>query len=146
MSKLSIVLSAFAFVLMVTPFANAQELPKAAKYENVTWYQVVYIKFKPVKADDALKIIYDHFVPADKASGREIINFDTRTGEWDHVVYFPMEDGASGLAWKVAPKGEKWWAELAKQLGGAKKAQDLLAKFYELVADRKSEIVMRRME
>ena len=146
MSKLSIVLFAFAFVLTVTHLANAQELPKAAKYENVTWYPVGYFKFKPGKVDDALKIIYDHFVPADKASGREIINFDTRTGEWHHVVYFPMEDGASGLAWKVAPKGEKWWAELAKQLGGAKKAQELYAKFNELVADSKSGIVMRRME
>ena len=146
MSKLSIVLFAIAVVLMVTQFGNAQELPKAAKYENVTWYQVVYVKFKPGKVDDALKIIYDHFVQADKKSGREIINFDTRTGEWHHVVYFPMEDGASGLAWTVAPKGEKWWAELAKQLGGEKKAQELLAKFNELVADSKSEIVMRRME
>ncbi len=146
MSKLSIVLSAFAFILMVTHFANAQELPKAAKYENVTWYEAVYIKFKPGKADDALKIIYDHFVPADKASGRKIINFDMRIGDWHHVVYFPMEDGASGLAWKVAPKDEKWWAELAKQLGGAKKARELLAKWNELVADSRSEMVMRRME
>ena len=45
MNKLSIVLFAFAFVLTVTHFANAQELPKAAKYENVTWYRVGYIKF-----------------------------------------------------------------------------------------------------
>ena len=98
MSKLSIALFTFAFVLMVTHFANAQELPKAAKYENVTWYSVGYIKFKPGKVDDGLKIIYDHFVPADKASGREIINFDTRTGEWHHVVYFPMEDGAERIS------------------------------------------------
>ena len=146
MSKFSIVLSAFAFVLMVTHFANAQELPKAAKYENVTWYQVVYVKYKPGKVDDALKIIYDHFVPAGKASGREVINFDMRTGEWHHVVYFPMEDGASGLAWKVGPKVEKWWAELAKQVGGGKEAQDLYAKYIGLIADEKSEIVMRRME
>ena len=146
MNKLSMVLSAFAFVLMMTHFANAQELPKAAKYENVNWYQVEYFKFKPGKADDALNIIYDHFVPADKAAGREIINFDTRIGEWHHVAYFPMEDGASGLAWKVAPKDEKWWAALAKQLGGATKALELLAKWGELVAETKSEIVMRRME
>ncbi len=146
MSKLSIALFTFAFVLMVIPFANAQELPKAAKYENVTWYQVVSIKFKPGKTGDALKIIYDHFVPADKASGRQYMNFDMRTGEWHHVVYFPMEDGASGLAWKVSPNGEKWWTELAKQLGGAKEAQDLWAKYLELVADSKSEIVMQRMK
>ncbi len=146
MRKFSIVLSAFAFVLMVTHFANAQELPKAAKYENVTWYQALYFKFKSGKANDALKIIYDHFVLADKASGRKFINFDMRTGEWHHVVYFPIEDGASGLAWKVAPIDEKWWAELAKHLGGAKKAQELWAKWDELVADSKSEIVMRRMD
>jgi len=57
MSKLSIVLFTFAFVLTVTHFANAQELPKAAKYENVTWYRVGYIKFKPGKVDAVSKFV-----------------------------------------------------------------------------------------
>ena len=146
MSKLSIVLFAFALVITVTPFATAQELPKAAKYENVIWYHVGYYKFKPGKVDDALKLIYDHFVPADKAAGREVLNFDMRIGEWHHVAYFPMDDGASGLAWKFAPNQEKFQAELAKQLGGVEKALELLAKWNELVVDSKEEIVMRRME
>jgi hypothetical protein len=146
MNKLSIVLSVFTFVLMVTPFANAQDLPEGTKYENVTWYTTNSVKFKPGKVDEALNIIYDHFVPAGKESGQEVISFDMRTGEWHHVVYFPMEDGASGLAWKNSPKDIEWWAELTKQLGGEKEAQDLMAQFNELIADSKSEIVMRRME
>ena len=141
-----LIIAVFVFGLVLSPSVLAKELPKAAKYENVTWYIVNHTKFKPGKVDEGLKIIYEHFVPTDRAIGRDVITFEPLTGDWDHMVFFPMEDGASGIGWKVTPKGEKWWAEMAKRLGGAEKAQDLWARFNELVAERKSEIVMRRLE
>lgn len=80
---------------------------------------------------------------ADKAAGRETINFNLVTGEWDHIVFFPMDGGASGLEWRVAPSEEKWYVELAKLAGGAAKVQELDKKFTGMIDHSKTEIVMR---
>jgi hypothetical protein len=80
---------------------------------------------------------------ADKAAGRETINFNFVTGEWDHIVFSPMDGGASGLEWRVAPSEEKWYVELAKLAGGAAKVQELDKKFTGMIDHSKTEIVMR---
>ena len=143
MKKCIALLVAVVFVFLVSPATVAQELPKATKYEKVTWYTVGYYKFKPGKTDDVQKLLTDYFIPADKASGRAVINFDYLTGDWHHVAYFPMDGGASGLEWRVAPNDEKWWAALAKIAGGVEKAQELNDKFNEMVEESKTEVAMR---
>ena len=112
---------------------DAQELPKAARISDVQWYQVTFIKFKPGKADEGRQIIADHFIKADEASGRAPTGFTLSTGEWDHVVFFPLAGGPSDLAWGVRPIDERWWAELARLEGGAAGARALVLRFNELI-------------
>ena len=127
-----------------TPGSNTTaQLPKATKYTNVTWYRVEYYKFKPARRDEAMKIIYDHYVQSDKAYG-EIIHFDGLVGEWDHIAYFRLEDGPGTLAWQVSPQAEKESAAAAKLMGGAEKVNELDNRFSDTIADFRSELVMRR--
>ena len=130
-----------AFVFISFPAINAQELPKATKYTDVTWYSVTYYKFKPGMADNALDLVYKYFVPADKATGRRVIHFDVAIGEWDHIAYFPLDEGPGDLAWEVSPSYEKLIQELVNKLGIEKYRELDLESF---VAYSKSEIVMRR--
>jgi hypothetical protein len=99
-------------------------------------YLVVYAKFKPGKAPEALKIIHEHFWPVDKKVGRKAIPFDFMTGEWDHVVYFPYDTARMD----TIPSGAEWWKALVEQEGGAEQAQKLFQSFVDLQANSKSEI------
>ena len=138
----SLILAALAFCLPIS--VRAQELPKANKFEASDWYLVTYYRFKPGKAAEARDILYDHFIPTDRAAGREVANYDTRIGDWHHIAFFPMPEGAADLEWRVNPLGERFQAELAKKLGGARQATELMDKWNALIEETKTEVVMRR--
>ncbi len=120
---------------------GAQET-EADKFTNVKWYQVFYHKFKIGKKAEGTKIIFEHFVPVDKAVGRQVIVFDHHTGEWDHLAYFLLDEGPRELEWRPfsRPIDKKWWDGLAKQEGGTEKAQELIQRFEDTLADTKWEI------
>jgi hypothetical protein len=105
---------------------------------------MTYYKFVASKAEDAKKLITDYFIPADKASGRDLINFDVRIGEWDHITIYPLEGGVARLEWNETPNDEKWWGSFAKLAGGAARAQALMDQFNESIAHSKSEVLMRQ--
>ena len=132
-----------ALVLLV-PSVSAQELPTAMMREDATYYVVSYTKFKPGMADEARKIIYDHFWPVDREMGREVIPFDHMTGEWDHVVYFPLDEGPGELAWEMSPTGEAWMAAFVEREGSMEEAEALWKRFSELVAETKTDLVMTK--
>lgn len=139
--RLLALLMVMAFAFISLPNITAQELPKATKYKDVTWYGVTYYKFKPGMAGDALNLVYKYFVPADKAAGRKVIHFDGAIGEWDHVAFFPLEGGPADLGWEVSPIYEKVIQNLVKQHGIDKFRE--IEEFQSMIAYSKSELVMR---
>ena len=145
MRRIGIFFLVVSVFLLVLP-AAAQELPKAEKRENTKYYQANLVKFKAGKADEAYGYIYDHFVPVDKKIGRKIISFDFQSGNWDHVVYFPLEEGPGELGWITSPTEEKWWVAFAEQEGGVEKAQEMMQKFQATIAASKSEIAHMHLE
>jgi len=110
----------------------------AADGAKGAWYQVYYFKFKFGEADDAMKIVSDHFLKVDQTIGRKAIPFTYESGEWDHVVYFPSVVTAGRF--DTLPSEEKWFAALAEQEGGPDKAQAILQKFLDLVTNFKKDI------
>ena len=140
MKNLAALLVMMAFVSLSLPVV-AQDLPKAAQYEEGTWYVVTYYKFKSGMTDEALDLVYKYLVPADKASGRHVIHFDIIVGEWDHVAYFPME-GPGDLIWQTEPSYVKLVQELARQ-GGMERVQEL-DKYESYIDFSRSEVVLRR--
>src|SRR5688500_9578383 len=132
--------------LVVTPsLARAQATQGTAQAEGVMWYRVSYAKFKPGMAAEARRIIYDHFWAVDKEIGREVIPFDVATGEWDHIVYFPMPGGPGELAFEDTPLGKRWQETLARREGGKDKAEALQKRFGEMILREQTEVVRRRI-
>lgn len=129
-------------VVLLAPCAAAQEMPTAEMREGANYYIVTYTKFKPGMADEARELIYNHFWPVDKTIGREVIPFDNLTGEWDHVVYFPLEDGPGELAWEMSPTNEEWMTAFIEQEGGTASAEEIQRRFSELVEESRTELVM----
>ena len=98
------------FVALPPTLVNAED------YINVNGlYKVVYAKFKPLCARRSLQILNEHFEKADKAIGRNVIPFTFQTGEWDHVVYIPIQMSADG--YDTIPPESEWRAALYKQEG-----------------------------
>jgi len=130
----------------LSPSVYAQEMPQAAEREGVTYYLARYVKFKPGKANQGRKIVYEHYKPTDQAIGLQTITFDFMTGPWDHVAYFPLEEGPSALAWEVSPQNAEWVATFAEQEGGMDEVRKIWAQYSDLVLEEQEEIVMRREE
>jgi hypothetical protein len=139
-------LLAALFLALFTPPALGQAAQPGTPIEGVTWYTVEYAKFKPGMADEARKIIYEHFWPVDKEIGREVIPFDHVTGEWDHVVYFPMPGGPGDLAFRETALGKRWFETFSRREGGKDKAAALDKRFSDMVLQTKTELVMKRFK
>jgi hypothetical protein len=137
--------AALLLALSATPILG-QGAQTAKPIEGVTWYTASYVKFKPGMADEARKIIYEHFWPVDKEIGREVIPFDNVTGEWDHVVYLPMPGGPAELAFQETPLGKRWRETFFRREGGKEKAEALEKRFSEMVLHERTEIVMKRFK
>jgi hypothetical protein len=124
----------------------AQDTPQASKYSDVKWYEITHVDYHPAKADKALEIVFDHFMPASRAAGIQaprLLEYATG-GEWDLTVIFPMEDGPSELEWELSPDGAKWIAALADQLGGAEEFEKLMADYHSMVRRHETQIVRER--
>ena len=142
MQRTFLILSA---LILAAPLpAAAQGLPTAARITGVDRYRASFAKFKPGAGTEARQIIYEHLIKADQAAGRNPITFDFVTGEWDHVVFFPLQDGPGDLVWSTRPIDERWWAELAKLEGGIQQARTLVARFEQLIERSTDQVVQRR--
>jgi hypothetical protein len=124
---------------------QSQAAPTGKPIEHVAWYKMTYLKFKPGMADEARKLIYEHFWPVDREIGREVIPFDPVTGDWDEVVFFPMPGGPSELGVQSTPWDAKWNESFMRREGGKEKAQALQKKFDDMVLQSKTDVVMRRI-
>lgn len=126
--------------LLLGNSAASQDLPKAEKYKDGEWFAIQFVKFKPGKEFAANKFIEKHFVPVDIELGRNIVGYDFVFGEWDQLVFFPMQ-GPSDIGWKMTPDGEKWFAAFSKRAGGMENAVKLMDEFSSMVADQESAMV-----
>jgi hypothetical protein len=122
---------------------TAQEALAPKKFENVSWYWMANVKFKPGKLDDGLKIINEHFAPAGNAIGMTGVRMLNHTGgQWDITLLFPMAEGPRALEWAMSPDDAKWMTELAKREKGMPNAMALWSRYSDLIA-REEGILVR---
>lgn len=136
---------AASFVLPSTVVAQQQERPEPEKHENVSWYAVVDIDFKPGKRDAALDIIRDHFAPAGRESGSPgpVMQLEHQSGEWDLTVIWHMNRGPAGMEWKTTAEGLAWQQKFAEMSGGEDKAKEIGEMFDSYIARENVTITMQ---
>jgi hypothetical protein len=133
-------------ILVVAALAGLTVSPsKAQEYIHVNgWYEVSYTKFKPTCVRRALQIIHSNFVKVDKTIGRQVIPFDFKTGEWDHVVYFPIAMSEDG--YDTIPPRSEWWSAFYEQEGGKEQGDALFGEFLDCIAQSKNEVAKLVLE
>lgn len=140
------VLRSTAFVLLISAAAvplGAQQALVPKKHENVNWFWMANVKFKPGKLEEAVKIINEQFAPAGTAAGMTGVRALYHTGgEWDLTLLFPAAEGPRSLEWALSPEDAKWMGELAKRVNGMPNVMALLNRYSDLVA-REEGILVR---
>lgn len=128
----ALITAAVAAVLIVpAPLMAQQDAPKAEKHENVTFYEIVNVDFKPGMADEALDLIRKHFAPAVREAGTPgpVMQLEHRTGEWDVTFIWHMKRGPSEMEWKRSPESIKWEKKFVEMVGGEEKAREIGEKY-----------------
>lgn len=148
----SILAAAAAFLIAPsvapTPVAAQEEVPQPMKYENVAWYEIVQIDFKPGKAGDAMEIIEKYFEPAAEEAGTPTPEMALRhqTGEWDLTVIWHMKRGPAGMEWKTTPEGIAWQKKFVELAGGEERADEIGDEFDSYIARENVTIARRATE
>ena len=140
---------AVAAATLIGSAAQQDEMPRTPKrFENVRWYEIVHIDFKPQYTEEAIQLVHDHFAKAGKAAGFEGVRlFEYATGgEWDLTMLFPMEGGPSDMEWEVSPDNLKWMDALARQEGSFEAAKELIDKYHTMVQRHRSQIIREHID
>ncbi len=111
--------------LTATIAVGLMALPNAAsaqdenhKRENVDYYRVMHLNFKPGHNADAWAILYGKIAPAVHSTGRDFVALDWESGPWDTTIYIRLEEGYGTLEYAQSPQNAALRAALAKQEGG----------------------------
>jgi len=107
--------------------ASAQD--EIQKRENVDYYRVIHLNFKPGHNTDAWAILYTKIAPAVRATGRSFIALDWESGPWDTSIYIRQEEGYGTLEYANSPQNAEFRASLAEQEGGADAADKVWAEW-----------------
>ncbi len=114
--------AAFAVGLCALPNGvSAQD--EIQKRENVDYFRVVHLNFKPGHNADAWAILYEKIAPAVEATGRDFIALDWESGPWDSTIYILLEEGYGTLEYAASPQSAAFRASLAEQEGGEEAGQ-----------------------
>ena len=125
--------AAFAVGLWALPnVVSAQE--ENQKRENVDYFQVIHLNFKPGHNTDAWSILYTKIGPAVRSTGREFIALDWESGPWDSSIYIRLDDGYGTLDYAATPQFLEFRAALAAEEGGGGEAELTPERFAEFGA------------
>ena len=102
---------------------SAQEEPE--KRENVRYYRVVHLNFKPGHNQAAWAILYTNIGPAVRAAGRDFVALDWESGPWDSTIYIALEEGYGSLEYAQSPEGVAFRKALNEQAGGEEAGQKI---------------------
>lgn len=138
--------AAFLLALLLLPTslmaqeAQQEEEPQPERWDDVTWYEVVHVKFKPGTKEDALELVKENYLPASRQAGTPTptMVLDHRTGEWDLTVIWRMEGGPQDMTWRRSPQSIAFAGALREIAGGQEAMQELGERYQSYIQDAKS--------
>lgn len=131
------------FVAVLSVTSLAQDDVEPAKYENVTWHQVVMIDFEQGKTGRAKEIIAQFEKAGEEAGTSSPELYWLSTGEYDAMAIWKLDNGPADLEWRITPDDVKWWKAFVKQQGSEEAANKLQDEFGGLV-ERSTSFLSRK--
>jgi hypothetical protein len=113
---------------------------KAERAQNLSYWYVDMVKFKPGKRQRASELVEQYFRPIDQEMGGQSIDIHMGTGEWDYITLFPMPGGPVDLTWLTSPDDVRFMNLLAKRAGSMEAARKIVDEWESLVARQEDHI------
>ncbi|HKI88408.1 MAG TPA: hypothetical protein VKA38_05225 [Draconibacterium sp.] len=142
MKKVMLVVGAIVFI---ASGILAQEVVKPAKFENVTWHNVVLVNYKPGKISRVKEIIKIYKAAGAEAQTKGPEEYWFSTGEYDAMFIWTMEGGPSDMEWYRNSNDIKWRAAMIKQLGSEEALEKLQEEYSNLVSNSTNYISRKQM-
>jgi hypothetical protein len=139
----------FALLLIlpasVVAQSRADSLPQARKFENVQWFVITQIKFKPGMRAKALGYWYTHQMKVEKAVGWAPTRIlEHRFGEWDATIISSVPGGPGFFEWELSPQSAQFSAKAAEMAGGADKVKVMRDEYNSTIDHFVSSLSMER--
>ena len=127
--KISIAVTALLAVAFAGLPVTASAQDENQKRQNVSYWRVVNLNFKPGHNQAAWAIMYTKIAPAVRASGRDFVALDWESGPWDSTVYIRLGDSYDVLDYATAPGFIDMMAALAEAEGSEEAAEAVWAEW-----------------
>jgi hypothetical protein len=137
MKKLFISSLFFVFAFLSTNVSGQD----AVKMPIKNWYNVLHIKWKVDMAGQGEEIMTKYFLKTDEMMGRIPLMFKPVGGDWDWIIFMPVEDPMAELTHSMSPSNIEWWGNLIKVTGSEEKATELWRSYLSSVANHKFTMV-----
>ncbi len=139
-------LTIFSLLVLFSSYAMAQESDeeiKPMKYENVVWYEVVMVDYKPGQVDEAKKYMEKFFSAAEISKTPTPQIYWVLTGEYDAMIVWELDGGPSDLEWRFSPSSVEWYKALIEQEGSKEGAEEVSKGYASTVSKSSSFISMK---
>lgn len=135
----------FTLVLAFSLASQAQEEPKASKFENVSYHNIVKIDFKPGTYSRVQEIMKIYMAAGKSAGVKGPEVYWLMTGDYDVMFVWTMEGGTADLEWDWSPDDIKWWKALVADLGSEDKAKELRKEWGSFIVKSTNEIARKQL-
>lgn len=120
--------------LFLSTMLNAHpDKPLPPEDKKVSWHSVTMIDYKSGTLDEVKELIRK-FESASETAGTVLPElYWLKSGKYDLVLTWKLEDGESDFQGKWSPYGESWWNALVELEGSEEAAAKLQAQYDSLV-------------
>ncbi|MFB6317990.1 hypothetical protein [Saccharicrinis sp. FJH54] len=140
----TIVLS-LVFMFTLSLAYSQDESPKPEKWKDVTWHEVVMVKYQAGTFKRVNEIL-DMYKKAGKnamVEGPKI--YWLVSGEYDAMFIWHLEKGPADLEWRRTEDGIKWWNAFIEVVGSKEKADELSKEYSSYIINSTSYVSMKEM-
>lgn len=131
MKKLLSTIVPLFLVALITVHA---EEPASKKDKHFTWHSITMIEYKPGTLDE-VKTLIQKFESASESAGTDVPDlYWFKSGKYDLVLTWKLEEGNTDFQGRWSPYGEPWWKALVEQEGSEEAAGKLQSHYNDLVA------------
>jgi len=136
----------FFIVMVLAITSQAQDEPRASKYENVSYHSIVKIDFQPGTYARIQEIMKDFMAAGEAAAVKGPEVYWLMTGDFDVMFVWTLQGGTADLEWKWSPDDIKWWSALVEQQGSEEKAKELRKEWASYIVKSNHEIARKQIE
>ena len=122
--------------------AGARQEPDVQECRRACSCVVMYVKLKAGIGVEARRLLREQLLSVVKPLHYTTVCFDFEAGEWDQVIYFPLEERSGEVDWTLSPMILQWLEQFYRLADGNRDSGTLWKQYGELVERSRVEVAV----